>query len=101
MTVDAVVRLVVSARHEVVRLAAVLALPLLLAAGTALPEPGSALLGLALALLVALAVDSRGVLAALHVRPVVAVAGRPTPTSSSRIPDPVRHPVRPRAPGQV
>lgn len=55
---------------------------------------------LALALAALIHVTGTGTLAPSPV-PVHARAGRPAPALTSRITDPVHHPVRPRAPGAV
>lgn len=89
------------AREQAARLLVVLALPLLLVAGTAVPEPGAGMAGLLVALVVALALGSWDTRSGLLQVRSAGVAGRRTPRLSSRIPDPVRHPVRPRAPGSA
>jgi hypothetical protein len=80
--------------------AVALVLPLVLLVGVGVPDAGTALGGLVVA--VVLAIAPRGPVAWLH---RVVTLHRPVdgevPPPSWRMPDPVHHPLRPRAPGLV
>ncbi len=82
-------------------LSLLLVIPLLLASEAGLAGgPGTALIGVAFALFMALG-SRYAVVTARAVGTPTPTSAAPAPTPSWRIPDPVHHPVRPRAPGLV